>query len=158
MVPSKTSRLISHVGLKSLYGLCCLAALLISCKSTGKPPDTSVRGSQASFILPATALFQAYDSNLVAADGKYRDRVIYITGAVDIVESDLRGGYSVTLQAGAGWDQVVNCEFSKGQVDYILKLTRGSYVRIKGRCSGKIPTLTLSDCLLVDEKGTPLGG
>ena len=146
----------NHFGLKHLGSILCVTLLLTSCRSAGKRPDNTVHGSQASYILTATGLLQAYSSNLATADAKYRDKVIYLTGPVDEVESDLIGGYSVNLRAGAEWYDIVSCKFSTGQRDHLVKLSRGNYVRIKGRCSGKIPTLTLSECVLVDEKGAPL--
>ena len=145
-------------GFKHLSVICCLAILLTSCRSTGRKPDTSVKGSQASYILTATALSEAYSADPSAADAKYKDNIIYLTGAVDYVESDLSGGYTLNLSASARWYDIITCKFSKDQMDDLLKLTKGSYVRIKGRCSGKSPVLTLTDCILVDEKGAPLGG
>lgn len=156
MIRPEAATLNSGFSFAHLNIILCLAILLTSCRSAGKSPDTSVKGSQASYILTATALSEAYTANLSVADAKYKDKIIYLTGAVDFVESDLAGGYTLNLSASAQWYDIITCKFSKDQMDDLLKLTKGSYVRIKARCSGKSSVLTLTDCILVDEKGAPL--
>ena len=136
----------------------CGLALLLSCRSSGKKSDGGVRGSQASYTLTAVGLSEAYAADPVAADAKYKDRVIFVTGSVDHVETDLTGGYTVSLRCGSEWYDVLTCKFSKTQEAALQRLTTGSYVRVKGRCSGRSPVLTIGECVLVDEKGSPLGG
>ena len=147
----------NHIVVRRLCTVSCLLLQLVSCRSSGRRGDNSVRSSQASYILTASALARAYADDPAAADTKYKDKVIGLTGGVDDVESDLAGGYTLNLQAGTEWYDVITCKFPKGPANDLLKLTRGSYVRIKGRCSGKSPVLMLVDCILIDEKGAPLG-
>lgn len=142
--------------LRQAYSVVCVGILLCSCQPANKRQAGTVRDTQASYTLTATALWRAYASDEVAADSKYKDRVVYLTGQVENVESDLMDAYLVRLRAGTNWGDIVSCKCSRSQMDQLTKLTKGSYVRIKGRCSGKMPIPTMVDCLLVDEKGSPL--
>ena len=146
-----------HCGMRRLYAVYSLVLLLSACQSSDKRHESSVRESQGSFVLTATGLFQAYESDETAADMRYKGKVLYVTGKIVDVESDLMGGYSVSLLADIRSGGIVSCKFSAGQLNYLAKLTTGDYARIKGRFSGKAPVLTVADCVLVNEKGTPLG-
>lgn len=132
--------------------------LLISCRQVDNRTNGTVRDTQASFTVTATGLAQAYANDATAADRRYKDKVIYLTGQVENVESDLMDSYLVSLRTGVNWGDLVSCKFPKTQEEHLTRLTKGSYVRIKGRCAGKAPVLTVADCVLVDEKGSPLGG
>jgi hypothetical protein len=107
-------------------------------------------------VLTATGLFQAYAKNEAAADEKYKNKVIYLTGQIASVESNLSSGYVVNVLADINSGDVITCRFPKDQSDFLVRLSMGGYVRIKGRFSGRIPVLTLQECILVDEKGAPL--
>jgi len=143
---------------KSILWAGALALLFCSCRSAARKSELSVRDSQASYVLTATALADDYAGNPAAADDKYKGKVLFVTGAVDYGEEDLKGGYVLNVRAGTEWYDVVSCTFSKTQLNDLLKLTRGDYVRVKGRCAGKNPAVSLTDCILVDEKGAPIGG
>lgn len=140
----------------SVYLLAVL--LLFSCRQAENRSIGTVRDTQASFAVTATGLAQAYADDEAAADRRYKGKVIYLTGQVDNVESDLMDSYLVKLRTGVNWGDMVSCRFPKSRETGLTRLTQGSYVRIKGKCSGKAPELTLVDCILVDEKGSPLGG
>ena len=135
-----------------------LVCSLISCKRPASRPTESVRETQASFTLTATGLARAYADDEIAADRRYKGKVIYLTGQVENVESDLMDSYLVRLRTGVNWGDLVSCRFPKAQEQHLTRLIQGSYVRIKGRCVGKTPALMIQECILVDEKGSPLGG
>jgi hypothetical protein len=90
-------------------------------------------------------LYAAYDSNEIAADKKYKDRLLSVTGKVSGVDQSF-GGYYVTLSTGQYEIFSVQCFFDSTSEDEIAAIEKYQNIVIKGYCSGWNGNITLNDC------------
>ncbi len=92
------------------------------------------------FELTAFELYSAYDTNEIAADNKYKNKKIAVTGVIESISETL-GQVSVYLQSGdrTGWTKI-NCRVKDR--NSVSKLKKGQTVTLIGICKGM--TLNLS--------------
>lgn len=87
----------------------------------------------AAVKVKATDLIKAFEENEFAADEKYKDKTLEISGVVNKVETELLDGDSYYLQIGGGGDfelLTVNChDISK---DELSKVSTGQPVTVIG--------------------------
>jgi hypothetical protein len=102
-------------------------------------------GLKADFSLSIESILAEYQQDSQAANEKYLDKVVEITGTVDEVTQLEGGGSNVVLTEGA------NCSFLEK-----VELMPGSTVKVKGICSGfqeeeimDILEVNLTRCALV---------
>ncbi len=103
----------------------------------------------------ATALDKEYDDNVVSADGKYKGKVLEVTGKVVRVAKEQFGRLTVELDAAEGGSSV-DCEFQESSRDQLLGLVVGQTVTIRGMCRGKVAdSVTLEKCTVVKKAESP---
>lgn len=92
------------------------------------------------YELTAFELYSTYDTNEVAADNKYKNKSIAVTGVIESISETL-GQVSVYLQSGdrTGWTKI-NCRVRDR--NSVSKLRKGQTVTLIGICKGM--TLNLS--------------
>lgn len=97
--------------------------------------DASEKPKEASSIkVSAKEYYEAYDGNEVAADGKYKDKLIEITGEVESVEKTL-GTVYVALK-GADMFGQVRCALE--DESGASSISKGSVVTLVGTGDGKM--------------------
>lgn len=79
----------------------------------------------------ASALYQEFIKDSAAANLRYIDKVVQVSGMVKAVSVNQQQQKVVSLQTGAG-DAAINCTME--QQDAVLK--EGAAIAIKGICSG----------------------
>lgn len=84
----------------------------------------------------ASKLSLDYEENSVAADKKYKNKILYVTGNVYEVDEDLWGTIYVTLENNRH-SGGVRCYFSDTHKDRIADLSKGEKIKVKGKCVGK---------------------
>jgi hypothetical protein len=97
----------------------------------------------------AADLAKAYTANEIAADSKYKDKILEITGAVEQVRREGLGETTVELATGEEDDNVL-CKFDKGHQQEMEKLQPPQPVTIRGKCKGRDGNgIHLQKCVLV---------
>jgi hypothetical protein len=97
--------------------------------------------------LTAEELHDAYTENGVAADERYRGRLLRVSGAVESINRDIVDRPYVMLHTRRGMG--VQCFFPQGRSSSISSLRRGDDVVIRGRGNGNLATMVfLKDCSL----------
>ena len=83
----------------------------------------------------------------MAADRKYKDQYIVITGLVSDIGTSLDRAY-ITLDDQAEFSFVsVTCYFrDEEEIDKIVDLSKGDYVEIVGKVEGKFVGVSLDWC------------
>ena len=108
-------------------------------QKTEKPkeekPKTEEKPKEEAILITALDLYNAYDSNEVAADQKYRDKQLEVTGKVKDIGKDIFDKIYVTLDVGAGLGSVY-ISFEKGQEEQIAELSKGQNLTVVGKCGG----------------------
>ena len=95
-----------------------------------------------SISIDAHALAKEYNANEKAADAKYLNKVIEVSGTITEIDNNQDGGIMVILQTDDPAAGVQCAMRDKG-----LKISKG-HITIKGFCSGNgITGVSLTDCV-----------
>ena len=92
----------------------------------------------------ATELHNIFQDNEVAANKKYKGKVIEVKGTVYKVDTGWLGTY---VYLDVGLFSEIHCEMASGQEDILASLWKGQTVVIRGRCTGKtLGSVFLDNC------------
>lgn len=84
----------------------------------------------------AEQLYADYEANGVAADEKYYDKVVRVTGIVNGIDRDFYEDIYVSLQGDEYYGNVV-CYFAESHVKEAAQLSKGQAITVKGLGGGK---------------------
>jgi hypothetical protein len=97
--------------------------------------------------IAAEDLFDEYQKDKNAADGKYKGKTIVVRGTVDTTKVGTGNPY-ITLKTSSLILRV-QCIFSGRDSDTVSGLEKGQTVRVKGTVFGRIGNVLLQDCELL---------
>jgi len=102
------------------------------------------------FVITATELYSAFESDEAAANAIYTGRVIEVTGSITRVETSSED-HSLTVILGSDdpFSGVI-CTFPGSKVIQSDRLVPGSQLTIRGECSGMLMDVLLNNCVLID--------
>jgi hypothetical protein len=107
-------------------------------------PHESAAGETAAVTIDADSLYHQYQLDEHSADVKYMGKVIEVTGKlVEIQHSGNAEIWIVSAQPGGGG---INCQMFPGAKPELMPKP-GETVRLKGRCTGFLMDVNLSDCV-----------
>ena len=107
--------------------------------------DQSNNSLEASYTLLADSLYREYEENEVAADAKYKGRVIIVSGIIQDIGKDFTNTAYVVLAAEGLFG--VHCMYAKGGELSVAHLSKGQQITIKGVVSGKmIGSVLIQEC------------
>ena len=89
------------------------------------------------YVLSANTLFKEYDKNSVAADAKYEDKIVVVSGTIQSIGKDIMDTAYLVI-GGSGFLDGVQCMLPRGQEDLVARVSKGQYVTLKGKVSGQI--------------------
>ena len=95
----------------------------------------------------AKQLYADYEANGVAADEKYKGKVLRVTGRVNSIDRDIMDEIYVTLQ-GDEYFGDVQCFFAESHVKEAVQLSKGQTISVKGKCDGKMMNVLLRGCTI----------
>jgi len=110
-----------------------------------KPRQGLVNVSPA-VTITANELYRQYQANEPAADSLFLDKVIEVTGTIADIEAT---DSTLSLELKGGESGGVNCSIAGGTRTNSFK--SGDAVTLKGRCSGFLMDVTLTDCVIEDK-------
>jgi hypothetical protein len=130
-----------------------LLAALSGCSRPVKPPPAPEAPPTPVATLKAADLLNEYKSNELAADGKYKGKLIQVTGKFASVQKDLIGRYYVSMEGGSDADFNVACYLSESGKDEAAKLQANQDLTVRGVCDGRLAgqVLTLKQCEIVKQ-------
>ena len=89
------------------------------------------------YVLSANKLFKEYDKNSVAADAKYEDKIVVVSGTIQSIGKDITDTAYLVI-GGSGFLDGVQCTLPRGQEGLVARVSKGQYVTLKGKVSGQI--------------------
>lgn len=107
--------------------------------------NEKVEKAEATASISAADLFAEYEANEVAADKKYKGKVLEISGVVDDIGKDFLDEMYVTLAAGKHFGHV-RASFGEAHADRVASLQKGQSLRLKCRCEGKMMSVMVKNC------------
>jgi len=111
-----------------------------------KPAD--VRRQKADMEINAKDLLQLFQQNETAADARYVDKVIIVSGIVLSMQTDAQGKTTISLDTGDPM-AAVTCSFYNEETAAVKQINKGSRVHVKGICTGMLSDVILNKCSLV---------
>jgi hypothetical protein len=110
--------------------------------------DTQKTAAQIpTYSVSAIDLLAEYDANEVAADVKYKDHVVIVSGEIVNIGMDVLDQAYIVI-GGTGFLDGVQCLFTEAQKSTVASLRKGQRVRVKGEVSGKMGNVILGKCTL----------
>lgn len=107
-------------------------------------PVASLESTSADVVLETPALLKAFETDETAANAKYLDKVIEVSGEISRIEED-GDKKSIYLNTGNEMSSVI-CEMETGTE--MTGLAQGSKVVIKGKCTGYLMDVVLVQCVV----------
>ena len=101
------------------------------------------------FRISAAFLSDTFHTDRTAADKKYRDKVIQVSGRVGRIEQDDSGQIALILQGDPSRLSGVECLVHQSQIPDLQQLQSGQRVIVKGYSAGKKVHVRLRGCRLV---------
>jgi len=94
-------------------------------------------------------LNRAYMGNELAADAKYKDKILRVTGVVAVIQRNSDDTLGMTLTSTRFSTDPVYFSFDKKYEPELGQLTIGQSVTVQGRCIGDFFGVHFKDCVLV---------
>jgi len=124
------------------------AFLVLAVGSMDTDTDTQkVKSQAASYTLSANQLYREYESNEVAADAKYKGKIVIVYGTIVDIGKDIMDDAYIVI-GGEGFLDGVQCTFTKGEQSSVARLSKGMQVRVKGEVAGKMGNVLVNKCSL----------
>ncbi len=111
-------------------------------------PHQNIERAEADFEMPASELFAAFEQNEQAAQDKYLDKIIKVTGAVQEVKKSDDGSTQIILEGDGMFG--VSCQLDDKVEHSHTDLETGEKATLKGICTGKLMDVVLVRCVVVD--------
>lgn len=127
-----------------------LISILLVLGACGPSPSPAPQPTPSAIEVTAQELYSAYEANQVAADAKYKDKTLKVTGVVESIGKDILDTPYITLTSGGQYEVWgVQCMFDEKYEPELAKLTKGQTVTVQGKCDGYLVNVLLRDCALV---------
>jgi hypothetical protein len=109
-----------------------------------------VTPSQPAIQVTAVKLAADYKANEVAADAKYKNNAVEVSGLVTTIGKDILDTPYIALSDGEEYSFTsVQCMFSKGDESQLATVSKGDRVTLKGEVSGKLGNVLLKGCSII---------
>jgi hypothetical protein len=112
-------------------------------------PEKSMSKQVPDFSMSATRLAEEFEADPAAANGKFIDRVIEVTGVISEISTDQNNAIVFILhenEAPAG----VLCTVSEKSASKAERYKVGDRVVLRGICTGMLFEVVLNRCVIVD--------
>lgn len=104
--------------------------------------DADISTTEPVLSISAKKLYSEYEANEVAADLKYKGKVIEVTGIVRLIDRGLMDEIYVTLKGNEYFGDI-QCFFSESRAQEAAALKKGSKITIIGLCDGQMMNVLL---------------
>jgi hypothetical protein len=114
-------------------------------------PEPEPELEKAAEELNVTEIFKAYEEDDIAADERFVDKILRITGVVSLVDAkNVSDTHYIRLAASEGdLMQSVQCMFAKKHASSLSQLEKGQVVTVQGRYNGSVIAMRMVDCVLI---------
>lgn len=114
-------------------------------------PEPEPKPEPADMELTVGEILTAYEEDDVAADEKFMNKVLRVTGTVSLIDIKDKLDIHYIRLKGSGGDpwQSLQCMFDKKHSKALEQLEKGQTVTVQGRYSGSVIAIRMVDCALV---------
>ena len=132
----------------SIIGFSAFAFIAFGSMDDNKKTESEIKEQTAqtpALEVSASQLYSDYEANGVAADEKYKNKILKVTGTVNTIDKDIMDQIYVTLN-GSNVIGDVQCFFSDDYVSDASQLQKGQKITVVGKCDGKLMNVMLKGC------------
>lgn len=92
-----------------------------------------------------------YKENEVAADAKYKNKTVEISGSVDTIGKDILDTPYIAFQTANQYEILdrVQCMFSRSDEVELAAVAKGQKITLRGEVSGKLGNIIVKSCEIV---------
>ncbi|WP_088227852.1 hypothetical protein [Desulfosporosinus sp. FKB] len=122
-------------------------------------PVTSTATTEVSekpIQVTAKQLEQEYDDNQFAADGKYKGKLLEVTGVPIAIDRDFSNNPYINLSANGNGFTTVWCSFSQEDASSLAKVNKNHEVTVQGICDGIDSNINLEKCKVITVSSEPI--
>lgn len=114
-----------------------------SASSTNTPPPEAMK-------VTAMQIINDYKDNGVAADAKYKNKLVEVSGVVDTIDKDILDTPYIALESYeyAIVDRI-QCMFSRSDEAQLASVTKGQKITLRGKVEGKFGNVIIRECQIV---------
>ena len=109
--------------------------------------ETEISTQESAITVSARQLYADYEANGVAVDGKYKGKVLQVTGVVNTIDRDIMDKIYVTLKGNQYFGDI-QCFFAESHIGTASQLSKGQTITVKGKCDGKLMNVMLKGCII----------
>lgn len=114
-------------------------------------PHKDAGSSASDFKVEAAQLVEEFATDETAANGKYLDKVVEVSGTVRSVQDGEDGSVGLMIDTGDPMS-VVSCRFDPGEADAARNLEEGSPIAVKGIVNGYLfDEVQMNRCALAEK-------
>lgn len=107
-------------------------------------PTANLQHATPAYSLSAIELFSDYEKDETAANTKYLDKVLQVSGIIESVAENDDGILTITLDANNDLSGVI-CQLENHNTTY----KAGDSITLKGLCSGMLMDVVLVRCVAI---------
>lgn len=107
--------------------------------------NTDLEGAAPDVRITAADLMSAYSSDEIAANARYLNKIIRVSGIIKDIKQDSLGSYSIELDAGSEL-AIVSCLLDKRHNEDASRMKKGEQAAITGLCTGMLLDVVLVRC------------
>ncbi len=109
-------------------------------------PHQNIAKAGSDFQMTATELFDSFEADEAAANKKYLDKIIEVSGTVREVKTGEEGSATVILEAGSMMFGV-SCQLDPLTKHKRTDFKEGEAIILKGKCTGILMDVVLVRCV-----------
>jgi hypothetical protein len=135
-------------------------AIFIIIGSIGGSSDSQSSSSQTSeqsapqptFKVTAFAMAAEYKENEVAADAKYKGKLVEISGTVDTIGKDIADTPYIAFATENQYEIInrIQCMFGRNDTEALSSVSKGQKIALRGTVSGALGNIIVKDCEIVE--------
>jgi hypothetical protein len=110
---------------------------------------TDMSKANPDFVISASALQKAFESDETAASARYIEKILQVTGTIASVKSGENNILSISLVTGNDLSSVI-CTFPA--ITDHSKFITGNEITLRGECSGFLMDVLLNNCAAIEDK------
>lgn len=114
-------------------------------------PVRTIENIKPAIRTTARKLCGDYEANAIAADEKYKDKILSVSGVVTDMNHGAMGELYLILSGDPDNEfsiTNIQCYFSEDYAKRIARIQKGQIVTVKGKCEGKLMNVLLKECIV----------
>lgn len=100
--------------------------------------EAKIRKGLIATAMTPKAIWADFNANEIAAENKYKDKVISIKGKINIIKTDLSGNPMLSFSVDSYGLNTIQCVFSNDEKNSIASLSKGQRVIVSGTIHGSV--------------------